>query len=148
MDLETRKTLLTATLERAAAALGDITPLVYARYYAVHPEGRACFEENFPGGADKLEGEMVSQVLYCLMEWLDSPGEIEIILLCTVPHHAETLNVPPHLFTGLITAVNETVAESIPAEALAERAVWAELHGVLADVVAEGAVYARTTKQG
>jgi hypothetical protein len=148
MNLETRKALLTATLERAATALGDITPQVYARYYACHPDARACFEENYPGGVASLEGEMVSQVLYCLMEWLDSPGEIEIILLTTVPHHADTLHVSPHLFTGLITAVSETVAETIPAEALDERAVWADLHGVLVGVVAEGAIYARTAAKG
>ncbi len=35
---------------------------------------------------------MVEQALYCLMYGFDSPGEIEILLLGSVPHHNDTLN--------------------------------------------------------
>ena len=131
--------LIHAVLERAAETLGDITPAVLARYHASHPEARACFMHHEQSDYAKLEAEMVSEALFCLMKWPESPAEVEIILLTTIPHHADTLQVPPDLFGGLINAVSETVANSIPADAPLEAAAWAELHHSLAGVVAEGA---------
>ena len=114
MTDETTKALVNAVLERAAEDLGDITEAVLERYHASYPQARACFMHHEPHDFAKLEAEMVSEALYCLMKWPESPGEVEIILLTTVPHHADTLAVPPDLFGGLITAVSETVAASIP----------------------------------
>ena len=143
MELATKKALLESSLERAADALGDITPHVYEDYYARFPEARTSFELLYPGGAKLLEGEMVSQALYCLMEWFDSPGEIEIILLGTVPHHIETLGIQPYLFKELIVAVCDTIQATIPAEEAGERAIWAELRSEMLSLFAEAAAYAR-----
>lgn len=141
--MEEKQALVQASLERAAEALGDITEPVYALYYGRCPDARARFAEFYPHGQERLEGAMVEQVLYCLMYWFESPGEIEIVLISTIPHHIETLGVPGDMFSHLITAVCDTVIATIPAEAEAEHAVWRELHRELTGLCGESAQYAR-----
>lgn len=143
MDLEEKKALLNASLERAAEQLGDITPHVYARYYERCPDARASFEELHPGNRRQLEGQMVEQALYCLMEWYDCPGEIEIILVTTIPHHIETLHVKFEHFAELIDAVCETVTATIPPQQSGELAVWEELQAAMKALCKEGAEYVR-----
>lgn len=139
MTPDDKYALVLRSLERAAEALGDITAPVYALYYERCPEALAKFVEHRPHGRERLEGEMVEQALYCLMEWFSSPGEIEIVLITTIPHHIETLGVSCELFAKLITAVHDIVTETIPADAEEERAVWRELHAELITLCEESA---------
>lgn len=142
MDIEHKQQLLNCSLERAAEVLGDITAPVYALYYARCPEARLRFAEFHPDGPERLEGSMVEQALYCLMHWFEAPGEVEIVLIGTIPHHVETLGVTVELFSCLITAVCDTVVATVPAQAADERSVWRELHTDLMRVCAESAKYA------
>jgi hypothetical protein len=145
MDIEEKKALLNSSLERAAEQLGDITEKVYARYYERFPEAQQRFAELHPGGQHRLEGEMVEQVLYCLMQWFDCPGEIEIILLTTIPHHIDTLHVKPAFFSELMTTVCETIIATIPPGESGERAVWDELQETMQTLCDQGSQYARAT---
>lgn len=138
MDVERAKALLDASLDRAAAELGDVTPHAMALFYAKHPEARERFDALYPGGRERLEQEMVEQALFCLMEWLNDRAVIEIILTTTVPHHAEVLAVSPELFLGLLGAVHDTVRATIPAHATEELAVWADIHAGLRAHVLQG----------
>ena len=132
---------LNASLERCAEKIGDITPVAIATYYRAFPQARARFDTLSPNGRHQLEGQMVMQVLYCAMEWFSSPGEIEVILMTTVPHHIRTLEVAMELFSGLVTAVCDTVAGTIPPEMAEERAVWAELRAVLTGLIGQEAAF-------
>jgi hypothetical protein len=135
---------LHTSLERASDQLGDITPIVMSTLYACRADAHERFEDLAAGNRAQLEGEMVEQVLYCLMEWFTSPGEIEILLLSTIPHHIDTLGVGPGLFNDLISIVCETVIATIPASAEDERRVWTELEGELLAISETGASYARS----
>jgi hypothetical protein len=148
MNVEEKKALLHSSLERAAEQLGDITPHVMAAYYARHPGARQRFEELHPGNPGRLEGEMVEQVLYCLMEWYDSPGEIEVIFMTTVPHHVDTLHVWSGYFSDLITAVCETVVATITPAQVGERAVWQELERDLLELARNCASFTYTDGLG
>jgi len=119
--------LIDAVLERAADALDDITPHVMARYYARFPEAQERFAFHNPEMPGKLEGEMVEQALYCLMRWHSDRGEIEVILDSTIPHHAVALAIAPELFTGMVDALCDTIAETIPPDADLEHAAWDSL---------------------
>jgi hypothetical protein len=127
MDLAAKKALRDTILTRAAEQLGDITPHVFVRYYASCPDALDGFVAHSCGRRQQLEGEMVQQALYCLMEWYEWPGEIEIILLTTIPHHIETLHVTYEHFARLIDTVCETITDTIPAQNANELEVWLEL---------------------
>jgi len=135
--------LNTVITERAAEHTGDVTAPVFERYYARDPEARALFDYHDPGHAARMEGSMVEQALYCLMYWHESPGEIEIVLVTTIPHHLETLGVSAERFTNLLEAVCDTIAETIPPDAGAELAAWQDLRQTLLDICAKGVSYSR-----
>src|SRR5690625_6177142 len=99
-----RTALVEQTLLRAAERLGDVTAPVLAAYYQRVPESKAAFEHHAGVNRSQLEGEMVENSLYCLMSWFESPGEIEMLLAGSVPHHEETLRVPPHWYEELLEA--------------------------------------------
>lgn len=128
--------LVECSLERAADALGDITAPLMARFYAAHPAAQASFDHHGLGKRDLLEAEMVGNVLYCLMTWFERPEEIRIILFDSVPHHLETLKVEPDWYQGMLDAGIDLIAETLPASAADERAVWAEMRSGLAEAIA------------
>ena len=143
MEREVALELVTATLERAADQLGDITGRVIDLYYSRHPTVHERFEFHDPCRPDRLQGTMVEQVLFCMLRLHESPGEVEIILMTTIPHHIETLGVSGELFDDLLVATTEVVAGTIPAEAEDERRAWNELVQSLLEICATGATYAR-----
>jgi hypothetical protein len=116
--------LLDTSLEHAAELLGDITAPVMARFYDVHPEARRVFEYHGLLGREKLEAEMVQNALYWTMTWLEHDKEIRIHLGNSVPHHEETLKVPSRWYRGLVDAVIDVIAETIPADHLDALELW------------------------
>ncbi len=133
--------LLEASLTRAAEALGDITPHVFARYYDAFPEARERFEDLSLHRPEQLQGEMIEQALYCLMQWFFSPDEIRIVMVGTVPHHFETLEITPRSFSGLMDTICDVIVETIPADRRDELAVWEELREAMRGLFAEGCQY-------
>lgn len=132
---ETEKlALLDESLIRAAEAIGNITPVVMARYYARYPDAAASFEHHGLGKTEQLEGQMVENALYCLMNCIERPAEIEILLVSSVSHHHFTLDVPLSRYQGLMDATIDVIVEQIPSEALAEQALWTEIRGAMAAI--------------
>ena len=82
---------------------------------------------------------MIEQALYCLMRWHSDRGEIEIVLATTVPHHLHALGIAVALFTGLIDAVCETVAATIPANQADEMRCWNEMRRTMKEFMIENA---------
>lgn len=130
-----------ATLMRAAENIGDITEPVMAVFYQRFPRARDMFEYHGGHRSYSLEAEMVEQALYCLMNWFESPAEVEIVLAGSVPHHADTLKVPPDIYQGLLTATAEVIGNTIPAENTGERAAWSALREALAGVIEDSRRY-------
>ena len=127
MNDSEKSAVVEAILTRAAEEAGDITQVTMGRFYERFPPGRELFTHHGGEGVENLEGEMVQRSVHCLMYWYDSPGEIEMLLMGSVPHHSETLNVPAEFYQGLLTATAEIILETIPAENSEELAVWQEL---------------------
>jgi hypothetical protein len=142
MDLADKMALLDRSLERAAERLGDVTVPAMERYFTRYPDSLAAFELLRPGASARLAGEMVERTLYCVMQWLECPGEIEIMLLGSVPHHARTLEIRSEWFAGFIEAVVETIVATIPDACPDEHAVWRELRQDLLQLVETSALYA------
>lgn len=137
MDRAEKMALLDCGLMRAAEAIGDITPVVMARYYARYPEAAASFDHHGLGNTKSLEGEMVENCLYCVMHCIERPTEVEILLDTSVPHHHFTLDVPIVWYQGLLDTVIDVIAETVPAEAADEQRVWAEIRERLGTIFME-----------
>ena len=123
-------------LERAAEKAGDITGPAMTRFYERCPEGRQLFAEH-SRRLDRLEGLMVEQSIYCLMQWFASPMEIEILLQDTVPHHKHTLKIPTSAYCDLLIAAADTIGDTIPEGNTREQGVWNELCGQLLTAIAQ-----------
>jgi hypothetical protein len=134
------------TLSRAAECIGDITRPVLDRYYGRCPEGRAAFDAHALINCSWLEGQMVENSLHCLLRWFECPGEIEILLLGSVLHHNDTLDIPPHLYRDLIDATAEVIADTIPSENVVEREVWMTLRSELRELVDSCGKWTRTAR--
>lgn len=143
MENVEKAALITAVLERAAEQLGDITPLAVELCYARHPEARELFRTLDPQSPARLEGAMVEQSLYCLMYWTDSPGEVEIVLMTTLPHHIETVGVSADMFTHFFIAVCDIIADTIPPGETAQRQAWDEQRMELLALMDSSAAFAR-----
>ena len=130
-----KSALIEAVLTRAAEQEGDITPAAMALFYQRMPEARELFEHHGGGRVYNLEGEMVEMALYCLLHWFESPGEIEIMLQGSVPHHNDTLKVPPEAYQGLLQATAEVILETIPPGRQDELAIWREVCDDLAGLI-------------
>jgi hypothetical protein len=141
MNVATQNDLLEAVLERAANRLGDITPLVIERFYQQFPDARETFRSLSAAYGAALEGEMVERTLYCLMSWLHSPGEVEIVLMDSVPHHAATLGVPPAMYAGLLDATAATIAETIPPHRSQEVELWRQVSDELREQIERSGMY-------
>ncbi len=129
--------LIEATLTRTAEQLGDITPRVIERLYRQFPAMEASFAHHGLGKQAQLEGDMVQNALYCLMDWHADPGSIEVMLFNSVPHHHYTLQVPPQWYAGLLEVTAEVIGETIPAAAEDERNAWQSLTAELLQVLEE-----------
>ena len=124
-------------LSRAAEQIGDITEPAMMAYYRRHPAALASFEKHGLGQRARLEGLMIENSLHCLMRWLESPGEIEILLGSSVPHHNDTLQVSPEWYSDLIETTADVIATTIPPGSTEEHALWnsvrSDLHRVISD---------------
>ena len=112
-DRQRTLTAVEDALTHVGDTVGDISAQVMARFYAMHPEMRAAFERLSLGKPRGLEGEMVEQIVFSLMELLHHPSEVRIMLQTTVPHH-EFLKVPTQCFNALIDCVVDVVLEELP----------------------------------
>lgn len=135
MNTAEKAALVENILTRAGELIGDVTPAVMEIYYRQHPEALAAFEAHGLGKRSHLDGMMIENSLHCLMHWLQSPGEVEILLSGSVPHHRDTLQVTPQLYSDFLETTAEVIARTIPPKNTTEATVWNEVRGELHDVV-------------
>ena len=121
---EDRLALAERSLERLAVERGDVTGEVLAAYYARHPDARASFEHHGLGQTQLLEARMVSESLFLLLQWIESPSTARIDHGTAIPHHNDTMQVTPRWYLGLVDAALEVLLDSIPADSGDEIAMW------------------------
>ena len=107
-----------------------------AVFYARFPEAQAAFERLSLGNRAKLEGEMVAQALYCLMTWFEYPGEVTGVLMTSVPHHKQSLEVRPEWYEGLLASSCAVLrAHAITGE----QQVWQDVETALRSLILDAA---------
>ena len=94
------------SLERAAERAGDITPLVYERYFARCPDSAALMKLT----DQHMRGRMIAEVLRLVMS--DDVGNDRSYLRFETRTH-ETYGVMPAMYPHLLEGLREAVRESL-----------------------------------
>ena len=123
------------SFERLADAKGDITAEVIARYYENYPDAKASFEHHGLDNVPELEGRMVTETAFLLMQWAAAPAATKLEQGTTICNHQDTLEVGPHWYIGLIDAVLEVLFETIPEHASDERTMWRNIRSELTELI-------------
>ena len=124
---------VTRSLEIAAERCSDLTPLVYARLFAAHPE----LETHFVLDTDKsVRGSMLSWVLTTILDYTEGGSIGRNLIESEAMNHAG-YGVPPATFNLFFGFIRDTVAEVCGADwnesmAAAWQFVIAELQGIAA----------------
>jgi hemoglobin-like flavoprotein len=116
------------TLQIAAARGGDLTPQVYARLFAAHPEMESLFVRDTNGS---VRGEMLARVFEMIVDFVDRRAYAAQMIQCEVVTH-EGYGVPPEIFGVFFGVVADTVRDIVaddwtPAMASAWREMLARM---------------------
>jgi hemoglobin-like flavoprotein len=122
------RALIETSLELAAERCADLTPLVYARLFAGHPEMAALFWRDASG---KIKGEMLARVFEAILDFIAERQYADHLIRASVLVHTE-YDVPPHAFGTFFGVVAATVRDVLGADWTAQMdAAWRQ---VLADL--------------
>jgi hemoglobin-like flavoprotein len=104
--------LIVESLELAAARCDDLTPLVYARLFAEHPQMEALFWRD---GNGLIKGEMLSRVIEAILDFIGERHYAHHLIQCEVITHAG-YEVPPDVFAVFFGVVARTLREVVGAD--------------------------------
>ena len=91
-----------------AAERGDLTPMVYARLFARHPEMEAQFVRDTNGA---VRGEMLARVFEMVLDYVGEGAYAAGMIRNEVVTH-EGYGVPPEIFPLFFDVVAESVREA------------------------------------
>ena len=105
--MDRRGELIVESLELAAEACDDLTPLVYVRLFALQPEMEAQFWRDTSGA---IKGEMLARVIEAILDFVGERQYAHHLIQCEVMTHAG-YDVPPEVFATFFGVVAETLKE-------------------------------------
>jgi hemoglobin-like flavoprotein len=121
------------SFELAAERCEDLTPLVYRRLFAQHPEAEAMFRRD---GGNLVKGSMLAFALDAILDFAGERSGHFRMIECEVLSH-DAYGTPRELFNAFFAVIAETLRELLGADWSAEMdQAWRELLGELEDVVA------------
>lgn len=133
--MASRSALVQSGLERLADRRGDITGRVLARYYRQCPQARASFRHHGREQTAELEGRMVAETIYLLLQWATDPAAARLEQANTIVHHNDALDIPPHWYLALIDAVLAEVLETPGEDPAAECKAWLSIRDEMAEFI-------------
>ena len=92
-----------------ASEYGDLTPMVYARLFARHPEMQAQFWRDTNGA---VKGEMLARVFEMVLDYVGDGAYAAGMIRNEVVTH-EGYGVPPDVFPLFFEVVADSVREAI-----------------------------------
>ena len=115
---------ITLSLELAGEACPDLSPVVYARLFAQHPEMEAMFIRDTNGA---IRGEMLARVFELILDFIDRRSYSAHMIQCEVVTH-DGYGVPPDVFAIFFGTVRDGLKQVLAAgwtEAM--ETAWSEL---------------------
>ena len=118
--------LIERALEIAGERTDDLTPKVYARLFAAHPEMEALFVRDTNGS---VRGEMLARVFEMILDFIDRRAYAAQMIQCEVITH-DGYGVPPEIFGLFFGVVADTLREVVgDAWTVPMDAAWREMLG-------------------
>jgi len=93
--------------ELAAERCEDLTPLVYRRLFARHPEAEAMFRRD---GGDLVKGSMLAFALEAILDFAGERSGHFRMIECEVVSH-DAYGTPRELFNAFFAVIAETLCE-------------------------------------
>jgi hemoglobin-like flavoprotein len=120
--------LVIASLARAGERCADLTPLVYARLFEVHPETRSMFRAE---ARDLVKGSMLQMALEAILDFVGERNAHFRMIACEAQNH-DGQGTPPELFKSFFTVIVDALRDLLgedwsPAVDAAWRATLVEL---------------------
>ena len=116
--------LIERALEIAGEREGDLTPRVYARLFAAHPEMEALFVRDTNGS---VRGEMLTRVFEMILDFIDRRAYAAQMIQCEVITH-DGYGVPPEIFGLFFGVVADSLRDVVGADWTAPMdASWREM---------------------
>ena len=103
---------IATSLELVSRRCPDLTPFVYARLFAEHPEMKALFWRDT---TNAIKGEMLAKVFEIILDFIGDNHYAANMIQCEVVTHAG-YDVPPDIFRVFFGTVAATVRELLGAE--------------------------------
>jgi hemoglobin-like flavoprotein len=110
--LAVRDELIIESLDLAAERVEDMSPLVYARLFAAHPNMQPLFWRDTNNA---VKGEMLAQAISAILDLVGPRRYGAVLLQCEVITHAG-YDVPPDVFAVFFHVFRATL-EDVVAEA-------------------------------
>jgi hemoglobin-like flavoprotein len=93
------------SFELAAAVCADLTPLVYRRLFAEHPEAAAMFRTE---GSDLVKGSMLELTIEAILDFAGERSGHFRMIECEVVSH-DAYGTPRELFVAFFTVIADTL---------------------------------------
>jgi hemoglobin-like flavoprotein len=122
------------SFELAAGLCGDLTPLVYRRLFAIHPEAQGLFRSE---GSELVKGSMLALTIEAILDFVgERSGRFRMIECEAVSHDA--YGTSRDLFVTFFAAIADTLRDLLGnawSDEIDE--AWRRLLAELDDVVRE-----------
>src|SRR5258705_9831838 len=100
------------SFELAAEACADLTPLVYRRLFAQHPEAEAMFRTE---GSDLVKGSMLALTIEAVLDFAGERSGHFRMIECEVVSH-DAYGTPRDLFLAFFGVIADTIRELLGAD--------------------------------
>jgi hemoglobin-like flavoprotein len=100
------------SFELAAERCGDLTPLVYRRLHATHPETQTMFRSE---GSELVKGSMLAMTIEAILDFAgERRGKFRMIQ-CEVASH-DAYGTPRELFVSFFGVIRDTLRDMLGRE--------------------------------
>lgn len=100
------------SFELAAARCADLTPLVYQRLFAQHPETQAMFRSQ---GSELVKGSMLALTIEAILDFAGERHGHFRLITCEIASH-DGYGTPRELFIAFFAVVRDALRELLADE--------------------------------
>jgi hemoglobin-like flavoprotein len=120
------------SFELASVRCDDLTPLVYRRLFAEHPEAQAMFRSQ---GSDLVKGSMLASTIEAVLDFASERSGHFRLIECEAASH-DGYGTPRELFVAFFVVIAATLRELLGADWSNEiddawRQLLAEIEGII-----------------